>query len=100
MNIYPPLNTNSQSTPINSQRIQNQPAVQGYILPQNNNFQEKKFSKVYVIVQIVFLVVLCIAMFAIQIVMIVNHFPTYFAGPGIWVAVYFIGAIICLSNMS
>ena len=65
MNIYPPLNANPQNNPMYSQQIQNQPIIQGYSAPHNRNFQQKPFPKAYTIVQIVFFIVLCLAMIAL-----------------------------------
>ena len=99
MNIYPPLNANSQNNPMYSQQIQNQPIIQGYSAPHNRNFQQKPFPKAYTIVQIVFFIVLCLAMIALQIVISLNKFPSFELSPGYWVPVYFFGAVICLFNI-
>jgi TctA family transporter len=93
MNIYPPLNTNPQNNQMYSQPIQ--PVVQQYMPRQKNN----SFPKAYTIVQIIFFIVLCLAMIALQTVITIYKFQSYSFGAGFWVAAYFIGAIICLFNI-
>jgi hypothetical protein len=93
MNIFPPLNTNSQNIQMYSQPIQ--PVVQQYMPRQRKN----SFPRAYTILQIIFFIVLCLAMIALQTVITIYNFASYPFGAGFWVAAYFIGAIVCLFNI-
>ena len=51
---------------------------------------EQNYSVKFVIGHAIFVGAICITLIALQIVMIVNKYPLYYVGTGIWVSAYFI----------
>ena len=51
---------------------------------------EQNYSVKFVIGHAIFVGAICITLIALQIVMIVNKYPLYYVGAGIWVSAYFI----------